>query len=251
MPRFFVEPSAIHDSSVTLTDDNAHHAAYSLRLAVGDHITVCDQQRVYDCILTHFDGQSVEASILSIGLPDTEPPYDAILFQALPKGDKLDSIIQKAVECGVSEIVPFESSRCVVHVKPEAETRKTERRCRIAEEAAKQSGRGVIPRMRETLTDYDAVLTEASACDLALFCYEGEGTQPITSVLNGMECGPRAHGEHPRIAIVIGSEGGFSVEEARKARAAGLVMTGLGGRILRTETASSFVLSCLSYRYEL
>lgn len=262
MPRFFVEPSAVSGDRVLLTGDNAHHAAYALRLAVGDRVTVCDQSRSFLCRLSRFDGETVEAEILSEVPPDTEPPYRARLFQALPKGDKLDSIIQKAVECGVHEIIPFESSRCIMKCKPEAEEKKTQRRLRIAEEAAKQSGRSIIPSVTPTVTSFSAVLREAAACDLALFCYEAEGTRPLGDILRRLPADftdprkeddgtPASAESRPTVAIVIGSEGGFSPEEAQAARNAGLTLTGLGRRILRTETASSFVLSCLAYHFEL
>lgn len=248
MPHFFVQEEAVHGSSLTLTGENAHHAAYALRLAVGDEITVSDQRQVYACKLTRFSGNEVEADILSAASADAEPPYRAVLYQALPKGDKLDTVIQKAVECGVSEIVPFESSRCIMRSKPDSEARKTERRARIAEEAAKQCRRGVIPTVRRTVTSFSEVLKEAAACDLALFCYEGEGTRSLRDVLDAY-CLPV--GKVPTVAVLVGSEGGFSPEEARAAADAGLCLCGLGRRILRTETASGFVLSCLSYRLEL
>ena len=180
---------------------------------------------------------------------DTEPPYRAILYQALPKGDKLDTIIQKAVECGVSAVVPFESSRCVVRVKPEAEERKTERRRRISEEAAKQCGRGIIPEVYPTLS-YEAMLQDAAKADLVLFCYEAEGTVSLRSLLG--EKMPAVSSEiPPTIAVIVGSEGGFSPEEAEAARNRDFCMVGLGKRILRCETAPPFVLACLSYQYEL
>jgi 16S rRNA (uracil1498-N3)-methyltransferase len=257
MPRFFVRPEDIRtetqDPVVILTGDNAHHATYSLRLAVGDSVTVSDQSHVYQCTLTRFDGQTVEARILSASDVDTEPPYRAVLYQALPKGDKLDTVIQKAVECGVHEVVPFESSRCIVHAKPESEGKKRERRQRIAEEAAKQSGRGIIPTVGATVTDFGDVLRRAAQADVALFCYEGEGTRPMGDILRkdfSNVCDQHP-GYRPTVAIVVGSEGGFSREEAGMAQAAGLLLTGLGPRILRTETAAGFVLSCLSYQFEL
>ena len=257
MPRFFVRPEDIRTDTegavVILTGDNARHATYSLRLAVGDSVTVCDQSHVYQCILTHFDGQTVEARIIASSAVDTEPPYRAVLYQALPKGDKLDTVIQKAVECGVHEIVPFESSRCIVHAKPESEGKKLERRQRIAEEAAKQSGRGIIPTVGATVTDLGVVFRQAALADIALFCYEGEGTRPMGDILRKDfpdVCDQNA-GHRPTVAIVVGSEGGFSPEEAGMARSAGLLLTGLGPRILRTETAACVVLSCLSYQFEL
>lgn len=251
MPRFFVEPRHVCDDVVTLEGENARHITLSLRLAVGDHITVCDRTAVYDCELIFFDGQIVKAHVLTATPIDTEPPYVAHLYQALPKGDKLDTVIQKAVECGAAEIRPFESSRCVMRAKPEAEERKTERRRRIAEEAAKQCGRGVIPTVGSTI-GFTTMLSLASSADLALFCYEGEGTTSLKEVLDdALPVIPKDAEHPPHIAIIIGSEGGFSPEEAAAAQAQGCRLTGLGRRILRTETVSGFVLGCLSYRYEL
>ncbi len=249
MPRFFVDPADMRDGQVTLVGENAHHAAYSLRLSVGDSVSVCDGQSVYRCILTAFDGERVTAKVVSASPIDSEPPFRVHLYQALPKGDKLDTVIQKAVECGVCTVTPFESSRCVVHRKPEAEARKTERRARIAAEAAKQSGRGIIPAVYPTI-DFPAMLETARRADLVLFCYEAEGTRSLRDILEAVKHSLPVD-RPPEIAIVIGSEGGFSPEEAAAARERGFAMTGLGPRILRTETASGFVLANLVYALEL
>ena len=118
MPRFFVRKDQIADGYVTLTGDDAHHISRSLRMAAGERITVCDMQKFeYECELTDFLSDHVLARILQTTHCDTEPPYEAALFQALPKGDKLDSVIQKAVECGAYSITTFESERCVVRAK--------------------------------------------------------------------------------------------------------------------------------------
>lgn len=256
MPRFFVKSEDISDGSVTLRGEPALHIAYSLRLAVGEHITVCDGIRTYDCLLIGFSPDKNDPWVtaqVGDGRPvDTEPPYTVKLYQALPKGDKLDTVIQKAVECGVSEIIPFESSRCVVRAKPDAEERKTARRCRIAEEAAKQSGRGMIPAVKPTVT-FAEMLSDALKADLTLFCYEADGTKPLGQVLREElpVISQTPDGRSPEISVIIGSEGGFSPEEAAQAQARGCCMIGLGKRILRCETAPIFVLSCLSYQYEL
>ena len=248
MPRFFVSAEQIVDNTLTLTGDDAHHVARSLRMAAGETITVCDENAMeYECKLTSFEqDKRVLAEVLSAKPSETEPPYKAVLFQALPKGEKFDSIIQKAVECGVYEIVPFQSSRCIAKAKADGEADKTKRRCRIAEEAAKQSGRGRIPAVKPTVS-YAQMLSMASECDLCLFCYEGEGTETLASILKGATDLPAC----PRIGIVVGSEGGFSPEEAARAQEVGMKMTGLGKRILRTETAAPFVLGCLVYRFEM
>jgi len=252
MPRFFVNAAQIDAAQgiVTLTGADAHHIARSLRMAAGETVTVCDAEREYDCVLEVFhDEREVIARITQSRPVTTEPPFRAHLYQALPKGDKLDSIIQKAVECGVSTVTPFESAHCIVRIKPDAEGKKTERRRRITLEAAKQCGRGSIPEISPSVTFAEA-LADASRADLALFCYEGEGTQPLRTVLSAYAA------EHPgqalpEISLMIGSEGGFSPAEARAARDAGMIPVGLGRRILRTETAAAFVLACLVYEWEL
>lgn len=250
MPRFFVPKEQIVNGVVTLLGDDAHHLSRSLRMAVGEQITVCDMQaRQYECELTDFLPDRVLARVVSECRSDTEPPFEATVFQALPKGDKLDSVIQKAVECGAFAIVPFESERCIVRAKEASEPKKLERRRRIAAEAAKQSGRGLLPTVEPTLTFTEAIARAADA-DLALICYEGEEEITLSQCLKEAR-GALPLSKTPKISVMIGSEGGFSKSEVEAAKAAGLRSVGLGKRILRTETASSFVLSCLVYEFEL
>ena len=252
LPRFFVPRTQICDNIVTVIGDDAHHIARSLRMAVGEHITVCDMQTSeYECELLEFDDdRTITARILYDKPLTTESPLSITLYQALPKGDKLDMIIQKAVECGVSRIVPFESDNCVVRVKQDAETRKTERRNRIALEAAKQCGRGLLPVVEETIS-FNEMITQGTKADLMLFCYEGEGVFSLKDILRQYRESLLQNAERPSIAIVIGSEGGFTPAEARMACDKGSKMVNLGPRILRTETASCFVLSSLAYEFEL
>ena len=251
MPRFFVRSGQIEDGAVRLTGDDAHHVARSLRMAVGDEITVCDMQgNTYECKIESFaDDREVVARILCAAAPENEPLCYVRLFQALPKGDKLDTIIQKAVECGASEIIPFESERCVVKVKPEAEQRKTERRQRIAQEAAKQCGRSLLPKVSTTVS-FSEMLSLTKNDGLCLFCYEGDGTVPIGVALD--EKKDILFGNaRPTVSLIIGSEGGFSLKEAETIINNGAFAVGLGKRILRTETASGFALACISFATEL
>ena len=250
MPRFFVDVNQIEDGNVALTGDDAHHISRSLRMAVGEQITVCDGNGMeYECELTAFLPDRVCARVLAHRVADTEPPYRAVVWQALPKGEKLDFIIQKSVECGAFGISLFESERCIVRMKEGDQERKGERRNRIALEAAKQCGRGMIPKV-ESPIGFEAAVREAAQADLAIFCYEGEGTKPLPEVLKAF-CDSKPKGTVPHISVMVGSEGGFSKEEARRAEAAGMQLVGLGKRILRTETAAAFVLGCLSYEMEL
>ncbi len=251
MPRFFVTRDQICDGKITLLGDDAHHISRSLRMAAGDCITVCDMQKnEYVCRLEEFLPDRVTACIESQSESDTEPPFCAWLYQALPKGDKLDTVIQKSVESGVFAITTFISERCIAR-EDIGDTKKLQRRQRIALEAAKQSGRGIIPEIMPTVSFKEAVKRAAEA-DIALFCYEGDGTDSLKSVL----CRERARCERegtvlPTVSVVIGSEGGFSLAELELARTAGLIPVGLGKRILRTETASGFTLGCIVYEFEL
>ena len=244
MPKFFVRQDRIENNRITITGDDAFHISRALRMAKGEHITVCDMQcNEYDCILSEFNADHVVAEIVSSSKIENEPPVKVFLFQALPKGDKLDIVIQKAVECGVFEITPFESERCVVRAKPEAEERKTERRNRISLEAAKQSGRGYIPQVNPTVS-FERAVEKACECDLCILCYEGEENFSLKELL-------RENIDVATVSVFIGSEGGFSLDEVKYAVDHGMRSVSLGKRILRTETASGFVLSCIAYETEL
>ena len=246
MPRFFIRQERVCGENVSIIGEDAHHIARSLRMAVGDEITVCDMQgNEYSCEIESFDeDREVVAKIMSQRHSENEPKLYIRLFQALPKGDKLDTIIQKAVECGASEIIPFQSERCVVKIKNDAEDRKNDRRRKISAEAAKQCGRSVIPDVKNAVS-FDEAIAMAAESELCLFCYEGDGTVPLGQILRTREELPTT------VSIVIGSEGGFSVKEVERAKEKGAVLAGLGKRILRTETASGFVLACLVCASEL
>ena len=248
MPRFFVDSGQIENRTATVFGEDAHHISRSLRMAAGETVTLCDGEGTdYLCRLTEFLPARVVAEVLSQSPSAPEPPYTVRVLQALPKGDKLDEVIQKAVECGACEILPFESSRCVVRLGDGKKDRERgERRNRIALTAAKQCGRGRIPRVLPAVPFREAVKI-AAADGLALFCYEGGGTRPLGEVLEER----RRTGLPQSVSVMVGSEGGFSPEEAEAATAAGMIPVGLGPRILRTETAASFVLACLACEFEL
>ena len=248
MPRFFVEKENINEEerTIAVVGEDAFHIARSLRMAVGDTLTVCDGEgKDYECTLIRIRDDRVDCEIKASDACPAEPPYNAVVYQALVKGERLDVAIQKSVEFGASAIIPFESSRCIVRMKGEKEGAKSQRRRRIAEEAAKQCGRGIIPEVSEPLSFAD-MISEAVSADLAIFCYEKEGERMLGTTLEGLRSTP------PKtVAIIVGPEGGFSPEEAKRAEDAGLLLLGLGKRILRTESAAAFVLACLSSEFEL
>ena len=247
MPKFFVSKNQIDGEYINIIGEDAHHISRSLRMAVGEKIIVSNSEGIdYECVLHQFNPTSVIAQIVGEKKADSEMPVRVHLYTALPKGEKLDFIIQKSVECGVYDITPFESERCVVKVKADAEDRKTERRKKIAREAAKQCGRSIIPDVYPTVS-FNEMIAGASSSQLVLFCYEGEGTKPL-----GLVCKQaRAEKNITDVSIIIGSEGGFSVAEADICKEAGFSLVGLGKRILRAETAAIMALSCLVYEFEL
>ena len=252
MPRFFISASDISGDSAVIRGADVEHISRSLRMRMGEHICVCDSNEFeHDCVIEAFTRDSVTVRIVSSVKSRVESPCRITLFQALPKSDKLDFIIQKSTEIGVSRIVPFESEYCVAKAEQDStrEEKKLERRRRIALEAAKQCGRAVVPEVAPTV-GFDEMLTLASD-SVALFCYEGDGTVSIREKLESLCPREEYSGKRLNISIIIGSEGGFSSDEAERAAAAGMNLVGLGPRILRCETASSFVLACLAYHFEL
>ena len=199
------------------------------------------QKNLYLCELNGFFEGRVTARVVSEGKADTEPPYNLRLYQALAKGDKMETIIQKSIECGACEIVPFSSERCVVKLDKKDEGKKIDRWQKIAESAAKQSGRGIVPTVKAVLSFKELL---SSIDGTVLFCYEGEDTVSIKDALKKT----KIQGD---VSVIIGSEGGFSQKEAEQLKEAGAVSVSLGKRILRCETAPTFALACIAYELEL
>ena len=248
MPRFFVSKDNITDDNIYIKGEDAYHIARALRMAEGDSVTVCDGEGgAYSCILSRIRDDECVAKIISQSTGGGESPARITLYMGYPKGDKLEQVIQKAVELGACRIVPFESSRCIKRPKAEREEKQILRMQRIAYEAAKQCGRAIIPTVEKTLS-FEKMIFEISH-GVSLFCYEGGGALSLREVLDGAV--PRRDGALSEINVIVGSEGGFSSEEASAARASGAYICNLGPRILRCETAPAYVLSAISYHLEL
>lgn len=223
--RYFTRELA--DGQAALTGSDAHHLANVMRARPGEQVVLCGPDGLeYTGTVTAILPGRVEFSV-SEGAPSkAEPDLAVTLFVGYPKQGKLEEIIRHSVELGVSRIVPFFSRYCVA--APKKEDVKNERYNRIAAEAAKQAGRAVLPRVELPLARFSDVCGALAGYDKALFFYEGGG-EPLRTVL--------APGSARTLALITGSEGGFSPEEAEAAAAAGAVTVGLGPRILRCETA--------------
>lgn len=232
--RYFT--TDIRGGQAALGPEDSRHLCRVLRARPGQAVVLCDGAGTdYDARVTEASPERCLLEILSARPSVSEPTVQATLYVGYPKADKLESIVQKATELGAARIVPFTSAFCVAGPGDGArEQRKTQRLARIALEAAKQAGRGAVPAV-EPAIPFGEMLRRAAAADLALFCYEGGGEALHSRLADaqGIRCA----------AIITGSEGGFSPEEARAARQAGLAFVGLGPRILRCETAPLAVLS--------
>ena len=245
MARFFVTKNDINDNIITISGTDAFHIARSLRMAVEDTLTICDEDGTeYFSKLTRIRDDECLAKIISQSAGTTESPVDITLYMAYPKGDKLETVVQKSVELGVSCIIPFESSRCIKRPAAEKLDKITDRLSKIAEEAAKQCGRSKLPKVSKMLK-FSELTSKFDVYDLVLFCYEGDGATSLKKTLNEYR---KSNG---KIAVIIGSEGGFSKEEAETIISAGAKCVNLGPRILRCETAPDYCLSAISYHFEL
>lgn len=240
MPRFFVnEP--VGDFFEILGDD-AVHIAKSLRMQKGEILTLCHNEVDYVCEITDFGERSVKLRLLKKKKCDTEPSVTVTLFQALPKGDKMDFIVQKAVEVGVSAIVPVLTSRCVSRPDEKSLQKKVSRWQKIADEAAKQSERGRVPRVLEAVRFENAVEI-AKRSEKTLLFYE-KGGVPLYKAISITDK-PRS------IAVFVGPEGGFeSAEVDLVSGAAEATVCTLGKRILRTETAAIVATALVIYEIE-
>lgn len=244
MPRFFVNNPAecIIDDTITILGEDARHISKSLRMKIGEKLDVSDfSGYIYSCEIKGFADDKVTLEILEKKLCESEPTVKVRLFQALPKGDKLDTVIQKCTELGAYDFTPVLTSRCISRPDEKSTKKKCERWQKISAEASKQCGRGIIPAVNQVLT-FEKALAEMSKCTLALMCYECEDTFSIGKCITD-NIGKLS--KDSSVAIFIGPEGGISPQEAEKAKNTGVITVGLGKRILRTETAPLFALSAV------
>lgn len=237
MPRFFMAGTNALGGMAVIRGRDAEHIRV-LRLRPGDDVIICDGQGTdYKCRLVSADKEQAEAEVIEVVKCPAEPSVKVSILCGLPKGDKTEYIIQKCVEAGAYEIMFFNSDRCVA--KPDAPEKKLERWQRIAEEAAKQSGRGIIPQV-SWAGDFAAALDCAVKKDLGLFMYETGEREALDKTLS-------EHKDIETAAIITGPEGGFAQFEAELAKICGLHICSMGERILRCETAPVVALTAVMF----
>ncbi|MVO99465.1 16S rRNA (uracil(1498)-N(3))-methyltransferase [Paenibacillus lutrae] len=268
MQRYFVPAENFGEDTVQITGDDAHHLARVMRAEEGDRCICSDGVgREVLVEVTAVDKNKVEAKIVEILAMTAEPAVEVWIAQSLPKGDKMETVIQKGTEIGAARFLPFVSGRTVVQYDAKKEAKRTERWSKIAKEAAEQAHRNRVPAIDPVLS-WKNLLQLAAETSGAWICYEkedgfgigtairryfddaraessGEAVHSVR-VSGGQEAGLIA--EAPaRLLLIIGPEGGFSEQEIKEAEAAGCVSVSLGRRILRTETAAMVGLTCILY----
>lgn len=239
MPRFFIDTAP--EKTAVITGEDAMHIMRSLRMRVGEEIILCDQQGFdYRCEIASFAEKTVVANVLTRYASCSEPKIKVTLYQAMPKSDKMETIIQKSVELGVYRIVPVITTRCIS--RPEKNARKVDRYRKIALEAAKQSGRGIVPQVEEILS-FSQALQQISTAPFRILFYEEDKT-PFKQVLAQF---PK---EYTEISIFIGAEGGFAPQEVAALVEQGAHLASLGSRILRCETAPIAAIAAIMYHFD-
>ena len=244
MYNFFVEKSQKNGMGYTIIGPDYNHIKNVLRMAAGDTVIVSCAGKSDLCEITGFDNQEVVLKILEADYLNSELPVEIILFQGLPKSDKMELIIQKTAELGVSKIVPVEMKHCVVKLDEKKKNSKVVRWQSISESAAKQSKRNIIPEIGNVMS-FSEMLKLAQELDLFIVPFENEnGMSATKDALSKIKAGMR-------VGILIGPEGGFDSKEIEKAVQSGGITVSLGKRILRTETAALTTVSLIMLHCEM
>ena len=237
MSRFFIPKENIKDGKITIAGDDVTHISRVLRLGVDDEIICCDGAgNDYNVKISEISKKEVECTIISKTKADTEANISVTLIQGIPKASKMDYIIQKTTELGISDIYPCSLARCVSKLDGD---KKTQRWQKIAQEASKQSGRGVVPTVHDPISISEAV-DILKTSDVAFVPYECQEESYLKPVLTSKE-------NVKNVAFMIGPEGGFDKSEILLLEENGIDIITLGKRILRTETAGEAVLSMVMY----
>lgn len=255
MQRYMIEAEQWSGNEVRLIGNDAHHASRVMRMKENSKFIAADGKgRAALVSVKEVSAELVTGEILEWLADDNEPRWSITIAQSLPKGDKMELVIQKGTEIGAAAFVPFESERMIVQYDSKKEAKRLERWNKIAKEASEQAHRSIVP-MVAAVRSWKELLNEIEQFDLALFCYEEEGRQAVSRGIGTavkrwkqqLEAGSGEVHNNANLLVIVGPEGGFTEREAREAEAAGAVIAGLGRRILRTETAGIVALTCLLY----
>jgi len=243
MQRYFAEPHLFTEQEITIIGDDVHHIVNVMRARVGEEILVSDGAgKTVRAKLVSLSPKEVKADVVEVLVEEHELPIRVTIGQGLPKGEKMEWILQKGTELGAYSFFPFFSERTIVKLDAKKEAKKLERWRKIVKEAAEQSHRAVLPELLSPVSFREALQAAKSYTKCAI-AYEKEGSTTLHHVLEDMSA-------DDSLLVLVGPEGGFSVDEVAQAEKMGFLTVSLGPRILRTETASQYILACASYQFE-
>lgn len=241
MSKFFVENNQVNNDIINIIGDDVNHIKNVLRYNISDNIEICANTKNYLCEIVEINKDKVICKILQEMDAASESNVNIAIFQGLPKADKMELIIQKGTELGVSEFVPVKFDRCIVKLTGKDEEKKIERWQKIAEVAAKQSGRDIIPKINK-INNIENVCNLIKKYDIVLVAYENEDNTFLKQELIKLK-----EKDNYNIGVVIGPEGGITEEEINALRKNGAIIVTLGRRILRTETVCLAISSIIMY----
>ena len=247
MPRFFVKNEQIKGTKIEILGEDVKHIKNVLRKQIRDNIEICDQdtEKSYICEIEKIGNESILTNIIE-ELQSYDDNIKVDIYQGLPKADKMELIIQKSVELGVNSIIPVAMKRCVVKIESKDESKKIARWQKIAESAAKQSGRSTIPEIKN-IVNIEKIIQLIKEYDCVIVAYENEKNNTIKREL--LEIKEKVH-DKVKIAVVIGPEGGLEEKDVELLKHNGAKIVTLGHRILRTETVALNILSVIMYELE-
>ena len=248
MPKFFVTQEQVKNDTIEIVGKDVNHIKNVLRQKIGDKITICNNDTLqdYECEISKIEENKIYCDIKETLNTSSESNVKVTIFQGLPKADKMELVIQKSVELGVFDITPVEMKRCVVKLKENDKKKKIERWHKIAEVAAKQSGRNQILKINDII-QIKNICQEMEKYDIVLVAYEKEENNTLKQVLKQLK---EREYSNLKIGVVIGPEGGIEEQEIEMLKENGAEIITLGKRILRTETVALNVLSILMYELE-
>jgi len=249
MPRFFVKSNQIAQEKIYILGEDVKHIKNVLRKQTGEILEICNQEtgKTYKCEISEIKEEKITNTILE-EISSKEDKIKVDIYQGLPKADKMELIIQKSIELGVHEIIPVEMKRCVVKLDAKSESKKIERWQKIAESAAKQSGRNIIPKIHKIIK-IEEIARLKESYDSIIICYENEKNNTLKNQLLQLK-EKATKNQEIRIAVVIGPEGGLDEKDVQYLKQNGANIITLGNRILRTETVALNVLSVIMYELE-
>lgn len=250
MPKFFVNQKNIQNEKILITGEDVNHIKNVLRKNIKDKIEICDiqEQNNFLCEIKEIQKDQIICEILQKLENESEPNTYVHIYQGLPKSDKMELIIQKSVELGVSEITPTNMLRCIVKLDNKDARKKVERWQKISEVAAKQSGRDIIPKIN-SLCNFADIIEQCKEYDAIILAYENEKENKLKDEIEKLKR-LQLEKKKIKIAVIIGPEGGIAAEEVEKAQKNGIKIITLGNRILRTETVALNILSIIMYELE-